>query len=106
MENPVQWAAKKDIPVRLEGRGLFDCKTYTQPGRMIAHIVNLTATGRMPVTDDDLIPSGPLKFGVQLPSGGHAGRVRRLMANRTAKANLAGWASAGIRLVLDQETLK
>ena len=58
LANLVRWAAKDQIPLQVEGRGLFDCNLYTQPGRVIAHVVNLTATGRMPVTDDDLVRGG------------------------------------------------
>jgi hypothetical protein len=106
LSNLVRWAANNDIPLRMEGRGLFDCNLYTQPGRVIAHFMNLTATGRMPVTDDDLIPSGPLKFGVRLPAGVHGRSVRMLVANRTAKAGLAsGWANVDIPSILDHEVL-
>jgi hypothetical protein len=106
LDNLVRWAANNDIPLRVEGRGLFDCNLYTQPGRVIAHVVNLTATGRMPVTDDDLIPSGPLKFGVQLPAGVHGRTVRMLVANKTIKPVLAsGWARVEIPSVLDHEVL-
>lgn len=106
LANLARWAANGDIPVRLEGRGLFDCNVYTQPGRVIAHVVNLTATGRMPITDDDLIPSGPLKFGVRLPAGVRGRSVRLLVVGKSAAPVLAnGWAQVAIPSVLDHEVL-
>jgi hypothetical protein len=104
--NLVRWAANGDIPLQLEGRGMFDCNLYTQPGRVIAHIVNLTATGRMPVTDDDLVPTGPLKFGIRLPAGVRGRSVSLLVAGRSATPVLAnGWAQVVIPSVLDHEVL-
>ncbi len=106
LENLVRWAAHGGIPLRLEGRGLFDCNIYVQPGRVIAHVINLTATGRMPITDDDLVPSGPLKFDLLLPAGVHGRSVRMLVANRQATPVLAnGWARVTIPSVLDHEVL-
>ncbi len=104
--NLVRWAANGAIPLQVEGRGLFDCNLYTQPGRVIAHVVNVTATGRMPVTDDDLVPSGPLKFGVRLPGGVRGRNVRMLVAGKTAPHFIAnGWARIVIPSVLDHEVL-
>jgi hypothetical protein len=106
LANLVRWAANGDIPLRLEGRGVFDCSLYTQPGRVIAHIVNLTATGRMPVTDDDLTPSGPLQFGVRLPAGVHGRSVKMLVAAKSAAPVVSGgWARVAIPSVLDHEVL-
>jgi hypothetical protein len=106
LANLVRWAANGGIPLQVEGRGVFDCNLYTQPGRVIAHVVNLTATGRMPVTDDDLVPSGPLKFGVRLPAGVRGRSVRMLVANKNVTPVLAGgWARVAIPSVLDHEVL-
>ena len=106
LANLVRWAANGDIPLQVEGRGLFDCNLYTQPGRVIAHIVNLTATGRVPVTDDDLVPAGPLKFGVRLPGGVRSGTVRMLVADRSlAPVVTNGWMRTIIPSVLDHEVL-
>jgi hypothetical protein len=106
LANLVRWAAQGNIPLRVEGRGLFDCSLYTQPSRVIAHVVNLTATGRMPVTDDDLIRSESLKFGVQLPGGVRGHSVRMLVAGKSATPVLSsGWARVVIPWVLDHEVL-
>jgi len=102
----VRWAAGGDIPLRVEGRGVFDCSVYTQPGRVIAHFVNLTATGRMPVTDDDLTPSGALEVSVHLPAGVSGRAARLLVAGKGVNATVAsGWARVTIPSVLDHEVV-
>jgi hypothetical protein len=104
LANLVRWAAKDDIPLKVEGHGLFDCNLYTQPGRVIAHIANLTATGRMPI--DDLVPGGPLKFHVRLPKGVAAHGVKLLVANTTATPAIAdGWATVNVPSVTGHEVL-
>ncbi|HEY1948876.1 MAG TPA: alpha-amylase family protein [Bryobacteraceae bacterium] len=104
LANMVRWAAKGEIPLRLEGHGLFDCNLYTQPGRVIAHIANLTATGRMPI--DELVPGGPLKLHLQLPKGVHARAVKMLVANTTAAPVISnGWATVNIPTVVGHEVL-
>jgi hypothetical protein len=105
LANLVRWASP-GIPLQAEGRGTFDCNLYTQPGRVIAHVVNLTATGRMPVTDEDLVPIGPLKFAVRLPPGVRARGVRLLVSKSTLTPVVAdGWARVTIPSVLDHEVL-
>jgi hypothetical protein len=106
LANLVRWAANDGIPLQVEGRGLFDCNLYTQPGRVIAHVVNLTATGRIPIADEDLVASGPLKFGVRLPAGVHGRSVRMLVAGRSLTPAVAGgWARVVIPSVLDHEVI-
>jgi hypothetical protein len=106
LANLVRWAAGDDIPLQLEGRGLFDCNLYMQPGRVIAHVVNVTATGRMPVTDDDLVPAGPLKFSVRLPAGVRGRSVRLLVADKNvAPVHASGWVRVVIPSILEHEVL-
>jgi hypothetical protein len=106
LANLARWAARDDIPLQLEGRGVFDCNLYTQPGRVIAHVVNLTATGRMPVSDDDLIPSEALKLGVRLPEGVRGRSARMLVSGKGVAVTRSGeWARVVVPPVLDHEVL-
>jgi len=106
LANLARWAARDDIPLQLEGRGVFDCNLYTQPGRVIAHVVNLTATGRMPVSDDDLIPSEALKLGVRLPEGVRGRSARMLVSGKGVATTRSGeWARVVVPPVLDHEVL-
>ncbi len=104
LANLVNWATAGEIPLRLEGHGLFDCNLYTQPGRIIAHIVNLTVTGRTPV--DELIPSGALKAAIHLPPGVKGRAVKALVGGKPLPAKVnAGWVTFEIPSVLDHEVL-
>ena len=106
LANLVRWAAAGDIPLELESHGLFDCNLYTQPGRLIAHIVNLTATGRMPITDEDLVPVGPLRVGVRLPAGVAGRSVKALVSGASQTPVVAnGWARVTIPSIVDREVL-
>lgn len=82
LANIVRWVAGYSIPLTVTGRGLIDCNLYTQPGRVIFHLVNLTSAGSWRAPIDELIPAGP--FAVRLrPPGGVAGRrVRFLVAGK------------------------
>ena len=110
LANIVRWAANGDIPLRVEGHGLFDCNLYTQPqetskpARVIAHIVNLTATGRMPI--DELIPSGTLKVSVRLPEGVRGRTVKLLVTGKSVQPAIsAGWLQTDISSILDHEVV-
>lgn len=104
LSNLVHWAANGEIPLKVEGAGFFDCNLYTQNARVIAHIVNLTATGRTPI--DELIPVGPLAVGVRLPDGVRGESVTRLVAGSTGPCAVKnGWANIEISSVLDHEVL-
>jgi hypothetical protein len=104
LANVVRWAANGSIPLEMQGPGVLDCSLYTQPGRVIAHVVNLTAMGRMPV--DELIPVGPFKFGVKLPEGVRGRGVKMLVSGKTMAASVANrWARVEIPSVLDHEVL-
>jgi hypothetical protein len=67
LANLVRWASKDNVPFVAECRGLIDCNLYTQPDKLIIHIVNLTSAGtwRQPV--DEYIPIGPVKLRVKMP---------------------------------------
>jgi hypothetical protein len=104
LANIIRWAGNGEIPLQVEGAGLFDCNLYTQPGRVIAHVVNLTAAGRMPM--DELIPVGPLRIGIRLPNGVKGSVVKLLVGNRTIAANVSnGWTRINLATVLDHEVL-
>jgi hypothetical protein len=104
LANIVRWAADGNIPLKVEGHGLFDCNAYTQPGRVILHVVNLTATVRMPI--DELVPVGPLKVEMGLPTGVRGRSVKLLVAGVAGKAEVEkGWAKVELASVLDHEVL-
>jgi hypothetical protein len=104
LANVIRWAANGSIPLELAGAGRFDCNLYTQPGRVIIHVVNLTVTGRMPI--DELIPSGPLKLRVRLPEGVRGHSAKMLVAGSSVPCAIEkGWARVDIPSILDHEVL-
>lgn len=108
LANLVRWAAGDRIPLAVSGRGLIDCSLYTQPGRLIMHVVNLTsaATWRAPI--DELIPVGPISVNIRLPQGVRGGSAQFLVGGAGAGSapKLAnGWASFEIKSILDHEVV-
>ena len=79
-------AAGDSIPIEVLGHGLLDCNVYTQPGRVIMHIVNLSNTGRMPI--EEYLPVGPLTIHLKLPKDVPPGRLR-LHVNSVSDHELA-----------------
>ncbi len=65
LANLVRWAAGATIPLRVDGEGLVDCHLYQQEGRLILHLVNLTATGQVPIEMHS--PIGPLQIALHRP---------------------------------------
>jgi hypothetical protein len=106
LANLVRWAAGGDVPLAIDGFGLLDCHAYSQPGRVILHLVNLTSAGtwRQPV--HELIPVGPLRVGIRLPPDVRGTRARLLVAGQAVAAGTsAGWARVEIETVLDHEVV-
>jgi hypothetical protein len=104
LANIVRWAAKDNIPLKVEGVGMVDCHLYSQPGRLIMHLVNLTnaAAWRQPI--HELIPIGPLKVSVKLPAGVSGKGLRLLVAGHSASVSVNnGWASFEVKSVTDHE---
>ncbi|HEY5911503.1 MAG TPA: alpha-amylase family protein [Verrucomicrobiae bacterium] len=104
LANLIRWIAKDDIPLSVEGRGLIDCHLYSQPGRLVIHLVNLTSAGtwRQPV--HELIPIGPLDVCVKLPEDVRGKSLRLLVSGAKASVSTAkGWARFEIRNILDHE---
>jgi hypothetical protein len=96
--NIVRWAAGESIPLQVEGPGLVECSLYTQRGRLILHLLNLTATGRLPM--DELVPSAPLE--VRLKTA--LRRVSLKVSGRAVAAKAAnGWVRFVVPSVMDHE---
>jgi hypothetical protein len=104
LANLVRWAVGDDVPLKVAGHGLIDCSLYAQSGRLVLHLVNLTAqgTGREPI--DDLIPAGPFTVQVRLPKDVKGKAVHLKVAGGTAAAKVEhGWANFEVRSIVDHE---
>ena len=101
---PVRWAAKDTIPLEVKGPGLIDCHLYHQPGRLILHLVNLTSAGTWRAPVHELIPVGPLRVKIKLPSDVRGRMVRLLVSgHRTSAHRQQGWAGFDLQSVVDHE---
>jgi hypothetical protein len=103
LANLVRWAAGDRIGFELQGAGLIDCHLYTQPGRLIVHLVNLTneAAWRGPM--DEFIPVGPLTLRVRASTGRNATCL--VSGAKPTVAVQQGWATIKIPRVLDHEVV-
>ncbi|MGD0614884.1 MAG: Tat pathway signal protein, partial [Verrucomicrobiota bacterium] len=104
MANLVRWAAHETIPLNVEGAGFVDCHLYQQQNRLVLHVVNLTNTGTWRAPVDELIPVGPLRARVRLPTGVRGNRIRLLVSKRSLKASVKdGWTRFDLPTVIDHE---
>ncbi len=106
LANIVKWAAGDQINFYLDGAGLVDCHLYRQSGALIVHIVNLTNEGAWRGPIDELIPVGPFKMRIKLPSDLRV-RTAELLVSAT-KPNISiqqGWATLEIKHLVDHEVV-
>jgi hypothetical protein len=106
LANIIRWAAKDRIPIQVQGKGLVDVHLYSQPGRLVLHIVNLTSAGtwRQPV--HELIAIGSLQVTVQLPDGFRGKQLASLVSGKRIPLQVAGGqARLEIRSITDHEVL-
>jgi hypothetical protein len=80
--NAVRWAGHGSFPLVVTGPGFIDCSLYTQPGRLILHLVNLSGCSSWGYLEE-LLPVGPLSVSIQLTPGW---RPRRAFSRVTPAA--------------------
>ena len=106
LANLVRWTAGAEMPLLVDGCGLIDCHLYSQPGRMILHLMNLTNPGawRQPV--DEFIPVGPLEVRVKLQPDVRGKNLTSLVAGQKHSATVKdGWSHFQINSILDHEVV-
>jgi hypothetical protein len=116
----VRWAARDDLPVRVEGPGVVDVHAYVQGGaqpqsgsgsteraeRVIVHLVNLTHANAWKAPVDELIRIGEQRVAVELSPGRGIAEARLLVAGEAAEVQPGeGRATAVVPGVLDHEVL-
>jgi hypothetical protein len=106
LANLVRWAVGERMPLVVKGKGLVDCGLYSQPGRLVLHLVNLVSAGTWRSPIDELIPIGPLAIRVRLPAGVRGTRGRLLVSGAAVAPKISGgFAEVEIKAVLDHEVL-
>jgi Hypothetical glycosyl hydrolase 6 len=106
LANLVRWATAGRIPLEVRGAGLIDCHLYSQPGRAILHLVNLTNPGAWRSPVDEIIPIGPLHVKVLLPGGVRGRRGELLVAGgKLSVGTRENWVEFELRSVMDHEVV-
>ena len=105
LANLVRWAAKENVPLKVQGPGLIDCHLYRQPGRVVLHVVNLTSAGTWRIPVDELVRVGPLTVTLKLPEGVAGKRLLLAVSGETATPVRLqdGWAQFELKSILDHE---
>jgi hypothetical protein len=96
------------VPIGLEvrGAGLIDSFLYSQTGRLILHLVNLTNEGTWRGPIDELIAVGPLQVRVKLPDDVHGRNAQFLVSPAKPVVTVRdGWASFEVKSILDHEVV-
>ncbi len=89
LRNAIAWAANEPAPADVEGPGIVDVSVWRQRDSMTVHLVNLTNPMMMKGPLRDVMPIGPLRVRVRVPSGAHARGVRLLTAGTSPHADAA-----------------
>jgi hypothetical protein len=102
LANVVRWATADEIPLAVESPGLLDCHLYTQNGRTLLHIVNLTSTATWRAPAEEMIPVGPVKVRVRV--SGRPSSAELLVSKTKQQVSLTGnIASFEMRSISDHE---
>ncbi|MFI6344255.1 alpha-amylase family protein [Streptomyces sp. NPDC050560] len=103
--NLARWACRGPAPLEVTGPGLLDCRLYRQPGRLVAHVLNLTNPGAYGAPVTELYGVGPLGLAVHVP-GFTPDRARLLCAGRPVPVGpVAGGTGVVLDEVLDHEVV-
>ena len=79
LRNAVLWATDEEPVVRVEGTGLLEVTVWTQKQSMTVHLVNLSNPMMMKGPVREIIPIGPQKVRLRLPSGKKLAGVKLLV---------------------------
>src|SRR5258708_3628338 len=90
LRNAVVWVTNEAPPVTVSGPGALDVTIWRQQDSMTIHLVNLTNPMMMKGPFRELIPIGPQKVRVRLPSGATARQVRLLAADAVPAVERSG----------------
>lgn len=102
----VSWAISDQLPLRVEGPGLLDCRLYRQREALILHILNLSNEAAWKAPVNQLIPVGPINIDVELPTGVQGTSVQALVSSVTIHGNAsAGRLRFTLPIVKDHEVL-
>jgi hypothetical protein len=106
LENIIRWISKDNIPLAVEGAGLFDCNIYQQPGRLILHIANLISAGTWRQPIDEFVPVGPITVKIKLPKDISGKNLKMLVSGQKISATVTnGWSQFKINSIANHEVI-
>ena len=106
LRNAVEWATHEEPPVTVAGPGVLDVTAWRQKESLTVHLVNLTNPMMMKGPIRELIPLGPQKVRLRLPSDTKARRVHLLATDKALHAERSGqFLSLTVPSVLDHEII-
>jgi hypothetical protein len=103
--NSVDWAARTERAVQVDGPGLVEVHAYRQADNLQIHLVNFSNPDAWRAPVQELLPVGPQRIRVRLPDGQTAtGDARCLVSERTLPVALSGgWAEVELPDLVDHE---
>ncbi len=106
LSNVFQYAAKKQLPLRVDGAGYLDCHLYQQSGRLILHIVNLSNSEAWRGAVHELLPVGPIDVSVRLPKDVAGENISLRVSEKGVKGEVSqGWTRFSIPRITDHEVV-
>ncbi len=106
LANIARWACRGRMPLEVEGAGMVDCQLYSQGGRRILHLLNLSNPAAWQVPADQWVEAGPFKVRLRQPEGGRLKRVRSLVLPRDLELkDEEGWAVLALERIKAHEVL-
>jgi hypothetical protein len=86
LRNAIAWATNEPQPVEVDGPGVLDVTIWRQRSSMTVHLVNLTNPMMMKGPLREVIPVGPLRVRIRMPSGARPRSVQLLTAGTSLPA--------------------
>jgi hypothetical protein len=82
LANAVRWATNEPQPLEVKGPGVVDVSMWQQRQSVTVHLVNLTNPMMMKGPFREIIPVGPQRIRVRLPTGAKGGAVKALVSGQ------------------------
>jgi hypothetical protein len=79
LRNAVLWATNEEPVVRVQGAGLLEVTVWTQKQSLTVHLVNLSNPMMMKGPVREIVPIGPQRVRLRLPSGKMLAGVKLLV---------------------------
>lgn len=102
--NAVRWAVSGDLPLELKGAGFIDCRLYSQPGRLICHLVNLTNDGAWRGPIHEIAPTGPFELRLKVSGELKKAKAKLLVSEAEGASRIDGdWLTVAVPSISDHE---